>query len=179
MNDWQPNLDWITDLLAVGGSFPLERAELLAHQHQIAAVIDLRGEAVPDAIVMRGHGISLLHLPTTDMCAVDTPDLEHGIRFANEFLDAGRRVLIHCEYGIGRSATLALCLLVHRGMNPLDALALMKQQRPQVAPSPPQFECWRAWLDSYRFARDVDWPIPSFDEFTALAYVRPQRRIRP
>lgn len=176
MSLWHPNLSWITNQLAVGGSFPLERANALAHEHRIAAVVDLRGEAVPDAVVMRRHGISLLHLPTEDMCAVETPDLEYGIRFANEFLDANKRVLIHCEYGIGRSATLALCVLVHRGMPPLEALALLKKQRPQVAPSPPQFECWRAWLDSYRFTRDVDWKLPSFDQFTEVAYVRPKRR---
>ncbi len=170
METWQPNLSWITDLLAVGGSFSSERAEVLARDHRVQAVIDLRGEAVPDAYVMRRHGIALLHLPTEDMCAVEAPDLEHGIRFANGFLDVGQRVLIHCEHGIGRSATLALCVLVHRGLPPMEALALMKKQRPRVAPSPVQFECWCAWLEDHRFAREVDWKVPSFGEFKRLAY---------
>ena len=98
-----------------------------------------------------------------------------SIRFANEFLDQGQRVLIHCEYGIGRSATLALCLLVHRGQPPLEALALMKKQRPVVSPSPPQFACWSAWLESYRFSQDVEWDVPSFAQFKALAYERGPR----
>jgi protein-tyrosine phosphatase len=172
VDDWQPNFDWITELIAVGGSFPSECAELLAREHRIQAVIDLRGEAMPDPQLYRRHGITLLHLPTSDMHAVETPDLEHGIRFANEFLDQEQRVLIHCEYGIGRSATLALCLLVHRGLAPLDALALMKKRRPVVSPSPPQFKCWSAWLDSYRFSREVAWDVPSFAQFKALAYER-------
>lgn len=175
MDAWQPNFNWITELLAVGGSYPSECAELLAREHRIQAVIDLRGEAMPDAQLFRRHGITLLHLPTSDMHPVETPDLEHGIRFANEFLDKGQRVLIHCEYGIGRSATLALCVLVHRGHAPLEALALMKKQRPVVSPSPPQFACWSAWLDSYRFSSDVEWEIPSFEDFKALAYGRPKR----
>ena len=172
MEAWQPNFSWITETLAVGGSFRSEFAEQLAREHGIEAVVDLRGEAVPDAVELRRHGITLLHLPTEDMCAVEMPDLEHGIRFANEFLDAGQRVLIHCEYGIGRSATLALCVLVHRGRSPLDALALMKKQRPLVSPSPSQFACWCAWLESHRFSNDVSWNLPSFDDFKALAYAR-------
>ncbi|GAA4344866.1 hypothetical protein GCM10023165_28390 [Variovorax defluvii] len=175
MEAWQPNFNWITELIAVGGSFPSACAEMLAREHHIEAVIDLRGEAMPDAHAYQRHGITLLHLPTSDMHPVETPDLEHGIRFANEFLDQEKRVLIHCEYGIGRSATLALCLMVHRGHPPLEALALMKKQRPVVAPSPPQFACWSAWLESYRFSQEVDWDVPSFAQFKALAYERGRR----
>jgi predicted protein tyrosine phosphatase len=167
---WQPNFSWIDDTLAVGGSFPSERAEGLAREHGIQAVIDLRGETQPDDVVLRRHGIALLHLPTEDMCGVAMPDLDRGIRFANRFLDAGQRVLIHCEHGIGRSATLALCVLVQRGHAPLDALALMKKQRPLVSPSPEQFACWCAWLESHRSTNDVGGRVPDFDEFQALAY---------
>jgi protein-tyrosine phosphatase len=106
------------------------------------------------------------------MCGVAMSDLDRGIRFVNAFRDAGQRVLIHCEYGIGRSATLALCVLVQRGHAPLDALALMKKQRPLVSPSPEQFACWCAWLEHHRSTSDVDWQLPSFDEFQALAYAR-------
>ncbi|RZL90157.1 MAG: protein phosphatase [Variovorax sp.] len=175
MNTWEPNLTWITEQLAVGGSFPIERAQHLARDHRIDAVIDLRGEAMPDKQVLHRHGITLLHLPTEDMCGVEMPDLEHGIRFASEFLDRGGRVLVHCEHGIGRSATLALCLLVHLGHAPLDALALLKERRPLIAPSPPQFECWSDWLDSYRFSHEVEWAVPTFDEFQAVAYRRSRR----
>jgi predicted protein tyrosine phosphatase len=179
VNTWEPNFNWITEQLAVGGSFPVERAEHLAREHRIEAVIDLRGEAMPDKQLLRRHGITLLHLPTADMCGVEMCDLEHGIRFASEFFDKGQRVLVHCEHGIGRSATLALCLLVHLGHAPLDALALMKKRRPLISPSPPQFECWSAWLDSYRFSRDVNWKLPSFEEFQAVAYRRPPRSSVP
>ncbi len=176
MDAWQPNFSWITESLAVGGSFPHERAEELAREHRIQAVIDLRGEAKPDPLVLRRHGIALLHLPTEDMYGVEMADLEHGIRFANEILDAGQRLLIHCEYGIGRSATLALCVLVNRGHPPLEAFELMRKQRPVVSLSPPQLRCWSAWLDDYRFSRDdIDWTAPSYEEFKTLTYGRRPR----
>jgi protein-tyrosine phosphatase len=167
---WQPNFSWITDTLAVGGSFPSEHAESLAREHGIDAVIDLRNEARDDEHGLRRHGITLLHLPTEDMCGVDADHLDSGVRFAGEQLDGGARVLIHCQHGIGRSAVLALCVMVTRGHAPLAALDLMKTRRALVSPSPVQFECWAGWLTAYRRQHDADWTVPSFDEFKAIAY---------
>jgi protein-tyrosine phosphatase len=171
---WQPNFSWITDQIAVGGSFPHEHAEALATTHGIQAVIDLRLEDRDDEQVLRRHGIALLHLPTEDACAVETAHLTDGVRFASHWLDAKRKVLIHCEHGIGRSATLALCVLVARGADPLQALSLMKDRRALVSPSPQQFECWTAWLRDYRNRHRVTWSIPDFNAFQRIAY-RPAR----
>ena len=155
---------WITDELAVGGHVPGERTAELVREHRIAAVVDLRAEARDDEHVLRHHGIAFLHLPTPDTLGVTLPMLLDGVEFANLYLDAGNRVLIHCEHGIGRSALLALCVLVDRGMHPLAALALAKDRRAEVSPSPEQFEAWAAWL------RHGGHPIPHFDDFAAIAY---------
>lgn len=168
--DWQPNFDWIDTQLAVGGRFPAEHAALLASTHGIDAVVDLRMEDKDDERLLRSHGITLLHLPTEDMCGVDPTQLDEGVRFVCGWLDRGRRVLIHCEHGIGRSATLALCVLVTRGSAPLEALGRMKDRRALVSPSPAQFACWQAWLERHRQARAVSWAVPTFDEFQLIAY---------
>ncbi len=123
MTSRQPNFDWITDELAVGGCFAPEQSESLAREHGIRAVVDLRSEDVDEEPLLRRHGIALLHLPTEDMCGVDAAHLDEGVRFACRHLDRGERVLVHCQHGIGRSAVLALCVLVQRGQAPLEALA--------------------------------------------------------
>ncbi len=166
MTEWRPNLSWITDTLAVGGSFPSERSEHLARDHAIRAVVDLRGETRDDEAVLHRHGITLLHLPTADLRALRPAQIEDGVAFATAHLARGERVLVHCEHGIGRSATLALCILVEGGMEPLDALALAKDRRALISPSPAQYECWVAWMREHRAAS----PIPSFDAFKAIAY---------
>ena len=56
------------------------------------------------------------------------------------------RVLVHCEYGIGRSALLALCVLAATGVPPLEALSRLKQARWKVSPSPEQLEGFREWV---------------------------------
>lgn len=172
MSDWQPNFHWVTDLLAVGGSFASVYAAELASAHGVAAVVDLREEDVDDESVLQCHGIELLHLPTRDMCGVDAEHLNHGVRFTERHLQSNHRVLIHCEYGIGRSATLALCVMVHGGMAPLDALKLMKDRRAVVSPSPDQFACWCRWLTQHAAEHAVNWEVPSFDAFQRIAYRR-------
>jgi hypothetical protein len=167
---WQPNLSWLTPHLAVGGSFPIERAEHLAKTLGVRAVVDLRMEACDDEAVLKRHGLTFLHLPTEDHCAVSEPMLRDGVSFAAHHIDQGHRVLIHCEHGIGRSATLALCVLVSRGHEPLAALELAKSRRALVSPSPVQYEAWAGWLAAAKAKAGAGWRIPSFDAFAAIAY---------
>ena len=161
------DFDWITDGLAVGGGFDAGFIPLLVAEHGIGAVIDLRAEARDDEALLLDHGIAFLHLPTLDLCAVDLSALHAGVAFAGASHDANRRLFIHCEHGIGRSATMALCVLVDRGDEPMSALALLKAKRAIVAPSPPQYHAWIAWLE----ARAVKGP--DFDAFAEVAYRRP------
>lgn len=167
---WRPNLSWITDGLAVGGSFPSGRAEHLAETLGIRAVVDLRSETRDDEAVLTRHGITFLHLPTDDHFAVSLPMLDDGVDFVCRHLDRGEKVLVHCEHGIGRSATLALCVLVARGLAPLEALELAKTKRVLVSPSPAQFGCWTDWLARQARRTRAGWEVPSFDAFAAIAY---------
>ncbi len=167
---WQPNLSWITPQLAIGGSFPPDDAERLTKMLHIRAVVDLRTEACDDEVVLRRHGLTFLHLPTGDHGAVSQPMLRDGIAFVNRHLDRGERVLVHCQHGIGRSAILALCVLVSRGMAPLDALELAKSRRSLVSPSPVQYEAWTEWLQDWKETHEVTWDVPAFDTFKRIAY---------
>jgi protein-tyrosine phosphatase len=175
--DWKPNFDWLLPDLAVGGCFPTERIRDLATSHAVKAIVDLRTEDRDDEAVLRHHGLTFLHLPTHDLCAVAQDSLQTGVDFANRHLDAGERVLIHCQHGIGRSATLALCVLVSRGHSPLDALELAKSRRPLVSPSPAQYEAWAYWLAGWQRQSGAPWSIPAFDEFKAIAYRHLQETI--
>lgn len=165
-----PNFSWITQDLAVGGSFAPSQVPGLARDHGIRAVVDLRGEDRDDEALLRRHGIALLHLPTPDMCGVDAAQLERGVAFACGCIERREPVLVHCEHGIGRSATLGLCVMVRRGASPLDALALMKERRALVSPSPAQFACWCEWLAHHRARHRAAWQVPDFEAFGAIAY---------
>lgn len=164
------DLSWITETFAIGGSFAPNQTEALAREHRIAAVVDVRGESCDDETLLSQYGIELLHLPTIDFEPISPRMLERGVEFVTAHLRAGRRVLVHCAHGIGRSALLGLCVLVERGEDPLRALTLAKARRARVSPSTAQYLAWAQWLASWRDERGAAWEVPTLDELKAIAY---------
>jgi protein-tyrosine phosphatase len=163
-DDWAPDLHWLTENLAVGGCFPRERSSKLASDHGVNAVIDLRLEECDDEALLGRHGIDFLHLPTPDLEPASPQMLDEGVRFARDHIARGDRVLIHCQHGIGRSALLALCVLVDAGWAPLEALRQAKDKRAAVSPSEQQYRGWVLWLES----RGVH--APDYHTFGCIAY---------
>ena len=164
------NFDWIDQRLAVGGRFPMEAAEQLARREGIGAIVDLRVEARDDEATLRVHGLEFLHLPTEDCCAIAPRMIDDGVAWVGTRLGAGTRVLIHCEHGIGRSALLALCILVAGGTGPLDAMNRIKTARPVVSPAPEQLEAFRTWVRSWAQRTGVRIEVPSLEALAWVAY---------
>lgn len=163
------DLHWVTPDLAIGGAFPMSAAPRLARDLRIGAVVDLREEDCDACDVLAAHGIAFLHLPTPDRMGVSHAHLVEGVGFLRA-LPAGTRTLIHCQHGIGRSALLALCVMVDRGEAPFDALLRAKNAREKVSPSPEQFAAWTAWLEVHRAETSVPWELPDFDGYCRIAY---------
>lgn len=161
---WKPDLHWLTPHVAVGGCFPMDRAEDLAREHQIRAVVDLRAEDRDDESALHAAGIELLHLPTPDLEPAKHEHLETGVAFVRGHVERGNKVLVHCQHGIGRSALLALCVLVDLGREPLEALTHAKDIRWAVSPSRSQYERWAEWLRS----RGIS--APDYHTFGCVAY---------
>ncbi len=145
-------------------------AARLAAEHGISRVVDVRVEACDDEAVLRVHGIRLLHLPTQDTRAISQRRLRDGVAFVSEGLDRGERVLVHCQYGIGRSALLALCTLVARGTAPLAALEAVKRARPVISPSPEQLEALGVFAARVKDERGAPWEVPSVPALGAIAW---------
>lgn len=164
------NFDWIDERLAVGGRFPMEAAEQLARRQGIGAIVDLRVETCDDEAALRVHGLDFLHLPTEDCCAITPRMIDDGVDWVRTRLDAGTRVLIHCEHGIGRSALLALCVLVAGGIGPLDAMNRLKTARPVISPAAEQLEAFRIWAGRWRKRTGARIEVPSFDALAWVAY---------
>jgi hypothetical protein len=161
---WEPEFDWLSAHVAVGGCFPIDRAAELAEAYNIRAIVDLRQEDRDDEALLREAGIDFLHLPTRDLEPASSAMLDAGVEFVRRHVDNGECVLIHCQHGIGRSALLALCVLVDQGWQPLAALAHAKDRRALVSPSRSQYDGWVQWLE----ARGV--PAPDYHSFGCIAY---------
>ena len=164
------DLHFVAPGLAVGARFAAEAAPRLAREHGISRVVDVRVEACDDEAVLRTHGITLLHLPTEDTRALSQERIRHGVAFVSDGLDRGEGVLVHCQYGIGRSALLALCVLVARGDAPLEAMERAKRARRVVSPSPEQLHALVTFAAAVKVERCTPWRVPDVQELGAIAW---------
>ncbi len=164
------DLHFVAPGLAVGARFPAEAAPVLAREHGISRVVDVRVEERDDERVLRTHGIRLLHLPTEDTRAISLEKIRHGVAFVSEGLDRGEKVLVHCQHGIGRSALLALCVRVARGEAPLEAMERTKTARSVVSPSPHQLQAFLSFAAEVKAERGAPWDLPSLEEVGRIAW---------
>lgn len=138
------DLSWITDHLAVGGAFDPDAVGRLARLG-IRAVVDVRLEASDDPHLLGRHGIALLHLPTPDGHEFGQDDLRRGVDWIRARLAEGKKVLIHCAGGAGRSPLLACAVLVSQGYSAPQALELVRARRWQASPNDRQLEALLAF----------------------------------
>lgn len=111
---------------------------------------------VPD---LAGHlaasGLSWRNAPIDDFAAPDDRfDREWpGLRDCLlEKLDAGEKILIHCQAGRGRSGTIVAALLIARGVPATDAIGLVREARPGAIETREQ-EAWLSRLSPKEVGR--------------------------
>jgi hypothetical protein len=133
------NFSWITDSLAVGGSYRVKDIKRLAGMG-VTAVIDAREEASDDAEALGKHGIALLRLPTRDRYALSMENLRKGAEWAQMHIADGGRVYVHCEHGVGRGPLMGAAVLIAGGYTAPQALRIIRAKRWQAAPNDRQLE---------------------------------------
>jgi len=103
---------------------------------------------------LRDHrGTRAVWFPIHDLNA---PPLDRTLELLDDLqarLAGGEHLLLHCAAGIGRTGTLAACILVQQGMSVDDALALVRASRPMAGPEVgPQLDLVRAVADAARLS---------------------------
>jgi Dual specificity phosphatase, catalytic domain len=66
-------------------------------------------------------------------------DLAHEV---NRRRDLGQTILVHCQVGLNRSATVVALVLMLRGMKAEDAIRLLREKRHRLVICNPHFERW-------------------------------------
>lgn len=112
----QYQLTWITDNLAVGHA-PMSYAELDQIKAQgIDAIVNLCGEFCDLHEIEKETGFEVYFLPIADESAPDMAEMEKGLHWLDEAIYLGKKVLVHCRHGIGRTGTFVTAYLLRRGL---------------------------------------------------------------
>jgi protein-tyrosine phosphatase len=166
----QLDISWLTPRLAIGGHVPEDAIERMARSLRLGQVVDLRAEATIDPALWSAYGIRFLSLPTVDHAAIAPRMLLRGVRFVRSALEQESQVLVHCQFGIGRSVLLACCVLVSQGQTPCEALALAKRVRPIVSPSPDQLHALLNFATHWQRRQGEPPLTTSWHDLASIAY---------
>jgi protein-tyrosine phosphatase/nicotinamidase-related amidase len=87
-----------------------------------AGVPTLRAEA-------KERGIDVMQCPIRDQSVPSLAEAEALVRWILAGLDAKENVVVHCMGGLGRSGTIAGCVMVARGASADQAIAIVREAR--------------------------------------------------
>ena len=103
----------------------------------------------PDALAR--HGLTGLHIPVPDMTAPTPGQMEEALSFVDRQRALGRRVVVHCLVGQGRTGTILAAYLIRGGLAPEDAVRRVRAVCPGAVESAEQQRALTA------FAERRDW----------------------
>lgn len=101
----------------------------LADEMQLDLLVSANLEP-PEPLAVEAAGMDHLHLPIEDFQPPTQLQIRQFVDEVQARVDAGQRVGVHCDAGLGRTGTLMAAWLVWTGLGPDEAIAAVRAARP-------------------------------------------------
>jgi len=95
----------------------------------IEVIIALTENAITRSLIEE-FGFEYHHFPIPDFSPPTTGQIEDFVAAVDSARDAGRKTVVHCFAGHGRTGTMLACYLVSQGRSSADAIKEVRALRP-------------------------------------------------
>ncbi len=110
------SLTWISDSIAVGRA-PMSYAEFDSIKAGgIDAIVNLCAEFSDLHELEETAGFEVYYLPIWDEDIPSMEDMEEALAWLDEAVYLGKKILVHCRHGIGRTGTFVISYMIRRGI---------------------------------------------------------------
>ena len=97
--------------------------------HDIGAIVSL-SETPLNKSLIEEFGFEVKHIPIKDFHAPTIEQIEDFLKFAKKTKASDKKLVVHCDAGIGRTGTMLACFLVSKGYDVTKAIKVVRKKRP-------------------------------------------------
>ena len=124
---------FVTDKVAFSPMPYPDEISKLAEEFQAVVVLTYEYELYYELEEWKEHGVEVLYSPIEDFSAPTLEQLIEIVRWIDERAKEGKKVLIHCFGGSGRSGTIAVAYLMYsQGLSLRNALIRVRSLKPSA-----------------------------------------------
>ncbi len=126
-------VSWVTPGLAVGPA-PMSYDHLdRLKAAGIDAIVNLCAEFPDLPPIERKAGFDVYYLPIDDEAVPEMNTMDEALEWIDESIYLGKKVLVHCRHGIGRTGTIVSAYLLRKGLSGRLVKKKLKKMRSKPA----------------------------------------------